>query len=202
MKYYIYKICCDDLPDYVYVGHTGAFANRKYEHKSRCNNENNKGHNLKVYQTIRANGGWTNWRMVCIAEVECKNVRQAEMVEERYRQELNANMNSQRCYVTEEEEKEYLKEYYKEHKEEINEKCKEYYKEHKEEIKEKCKVYYEEHKEEMNKQSKVYNEEHKEEIKKQQSKKYTCACGSELCWGYKAKHERTKKHQEFLKTQS
>jgi aminopeptidase N len=176
MKYYFYKIVCEDLPDYVYVGHTGAFANRKYVHKSVCNNENDKYYNLKVYKTIRDNGGWDNWRMVCIAEEECENVRQAEMVEERYRQELNANMNMVRCYRTEQEKKEQKKELNKEYREE-----------NKEEIKKKCKE---------------YRKEHKEELKQHNSKKYTCACGSELRWDYKAKHERTKKHQEFLKTQS
>jgi hypothetical protein len=29
MSYYIYKICCDDLPEFVYVGSTKAFRQRK-----------------------------------------------------------------------------------------------------------------------------------------------------------------------------
>ena len=173
MKYYIYKICCDDVKDFVYVGSTQNIRCRKNQHKSDCNNENNnKNYNSKIYKTIRDNGGWDNWRMLCIAEVECETKRQAEIVEERYRQELNANMNSQRCYVTEEQNKEYMKEYNKERKEETKEYNKEYY------------------------------ENNKEEIKEKTSKKCTCTCGSELRWDYKAKHEKTKKHQEFLKTQS
>ena len=186
MKYYFYKICCEDLPDYVYVGSTKAFANRKWSHKGSCNNENNRSYNLKVYKTIRDNGGWDNWRMVCIAEEECETKRQAEMVEERYRQELNANMNGKRCYTSQEQRKEDNKEYNKEHKDEINEKRRVNYKEHKE------------HKE----KKKEYYEEHKDEIQKRKSKKYTCACGSEIQLGDKSKHEKTKKHQEFLKTQS
>jgi predicted GIY-YIG superfamily endonuclease len=67
MSYYIYKICCDDLPEFVYVGSTKAFRQRKNEHKSNCNNDNKK-HNFKLYQTIRENGGWENWRMVIIDE--------------------------------------------------------------------------------------------------------------------------------------
>ena len=113
MKYYIYKICCEDLPDFVYVGSTGAFANRKYEHKSRCNNENDKKYNLKLYKTIRANGGWDKWQMICIAQVECETKTQAVIIEERYRLELNGNMNNRRCYITEEQRKEYDKEYRK-----------------------------------------------------------------------------------------
>jgi predicted GIY-YIG superfamily endonuclease len=33
MSYYIYKICCDDCPDFVYVGSTKAFRQRKAQHK-------------------------------------------------------------------------------------------------------------------------------------------------------------------------
>ena len=168
MKYYIYKICCDDVKDFVYVGSTQNIRCRKNHHKSICNNENDKKYNRKIYQTIRANGGWEKWRMVCIHEQECETKTQAVIIEERYRQELNANMNSQRCYRTEEQNKEYMKEYNKERKEETKEYNKEYY------------------------------ENNKEEIKEKTSKKYTCACGSELRWDYKAKHEKTKKHKEFL----
>jgi predicted GIY-YIG superfamily endonuclease len=42
MSYYIYKICCDDLPDFVYVGSTKAFRQRKRQHKSNCNNDKDK----------------------------------------------------------------------------------------------------------------------------------------------------------------
>ena len=57
----IYKICCNDLNvKYVYVGHTTNFIKRKAVHKCCCNNMNSKGHNLKVYKTIRKYGGWKN----------------------------------------------------------------------------------------------------------------------------------------------
>jgi hypothetical protein len=63
MSYCIYKIVCDDLPEYIYVGSTKAFRKEK-QHKSKCNN----GHTQKLYTTIRENGGWDNWRMVMIEE--------------------------------------------------------------------------------------------------------------------------------------
>ena len=113
MLYYFYIIGHEDLPDFLYVGSTTSFANRKYEHKSRCNNENDKKYNLKLYKTIRANGGWDKWQMICIAQVECETKTQAVIIEERYRLELNGNMNNRRCYITEEQRKEYDKEYRK-----------------------------------------------------------------------------------------
>jgi predicted GIY-YIG superfamily endonuclease len=57
----IYKICCNDLKiTDVYVGFTTNFNQRKYAHKRCCKYESQKNYNLKLYQTIRANGGWEN----------------------------------------------------------------------------------------------------------------------------------------------
>jgi hypothetical protein len=125
MIYYFYKIVCDDLPNFVYVGSTMSFANRKYEHKRTCNNENRKNHNCKIYTTIRDNGGWDNFRMVCIHQQEVDNKRRAEQIEEDYRVELNGNMNDRRAFRTEEQRKEDQKEYRGNNKDYFNE----YYKE-------------------------------------------------------------------------
>ena len=102
MSYYIYKICCDDLPDFVYVGSTKAFRERKYQHKKKYNKE----HSQKIYTTIRENGGWDNWRMVIIEECGEINFTQARIKEEEHRVKLNANLNMQKCHITEEEKKE------------------------------------------------------------------------------------------------
>ena len=124
MSYYIYKICCDDLPDFVYVGSTKAFRERKRRHKSNCNDNNN----IKLYQTIRENGGWENWRMVVIEECGEISLTQVRIKEEENRVKLNANLNMLRCHRTEEEVKEYnnerAKEYRENNKERIQEKLK------------------------------------------------------------------------------
>ena len=115
MSYVIYKIVCDDLLDYVYVGSTVAFRQRKSQHKNNCINPIRKNHNLKLYQTIRDNGGWDKWRMVIINECEKGLTKtQAHIIEEEFRVKLNGNMNIRKCYRTEEELKEYRKEYRKE----------------------------------------------------------------------------------------
>jgi len=59
----------------------------------------------------------------------------------------------------------------------------------------------EENKEELVKYSKKYGDEHKEQIAEYKKEKYDCPCGSTLCKGAKAKHEKTKKHQNYLKKQ-
>mgnify|MGYP003681832498 FL=1 len=104
MIYYFYKIVCDDLPNYVYVGSTSAFRQRKARHKNECNNETGKTYNRKLYSTIRENGGWDNWRMVIINECEEGLTKtQTHIIEEEFRVKLNANMNMIKCYRTKDE---------------------------------------------------------------------------------------------------
>ena len=133
MSYYIYKICCDDCPDFVYVGSTKAFRQRKKQHKIDC-----KVRNQKLYTTIRENGGWENWRMVIIEECGEISFTQARIKEEEYRVKLNANLNSHKCHTTEEGYKDIKKKaekkYTEKHKEEKQEYDKEYYKNNSEQI--------------------------------------------------------------------
>ena len=125
MSYYIYKICCDDLPEFVYVGSTKAFRQRKNCHKK----DYNRGDTNKLYTTIKENGGWENWRMVMVEDLGEVSLTQARIKEEEYRVKLNANLNSVRCYRTEEERKEYDKNY--NHREDVREKKAEWQKAHK-----------------------------------------------------------------------
>jgi hypothetical protein len=87
----IYKIFCKDksISD-MYVGHTTSFIKRKYQHKLCCNNLNNK---LKIYDTIRANGGWDNWEMIQIANYNCKNSEEARIKEQEHYEELEPTLN-------------------------------------------------------------------------------------------------------------
>jgi len=94
----IYKFCCDDTDEF-YIGSTTDFTRRKSAHKSACNNEKSKGHNLKIYKTIREYGGWKNWRMVEIEKYPCNNKRKAEKREEEIRMELKATLNTYRAWT-------------------------------------------------------------------------------------------------------
>ena len=116
-NYTFYKIVClDNAVDLRYVGSTADFNKRKSSHKSDCNNQNGEKYNYKVYKTIRENGGWSNFKMIEIAKQEQITLRQAEYIEEQYRVELNADMNDRRCFLTEEERKEYDKNWYEKNK--------------------------------------------------------------------------------------
>jgi hypothetical protein len=134
---------------------------------------------LKVYQVIRDNGGFDNWKMVFIEKFPCSNRREAEAREEELRKELNGNLNAKKAFITEEQKKEYHKVHYENNKIEI----KEYLKTHKEKIKEQKKEYY---------------KNNKKIILEKQKQKYTCECGSCINMGEKLRHVRSQKHINFI----
>jgi len=168
MSYYIYKICCDDCPEFVYVGSTKAFRQRKTLHKSRVNT----GRTEKLYTTIRENGGWDNWRMVIIEESGEISFTEARIKEEEHRVKLNANLNSQKCYQTEEE-------YTERHRTQ----AREYAKNNKEKVKEK---------------TKEYREKNKDKIMEWKTQRITCECGRTFRIDGKAEHERTLIHKKLI----
>ena len=169
-NYSFYKIVClDDSVDLCYVGSTANFNARKREHKSKCNNENWLS---KLYTTMRENGGWDNFKMIEIGKREQLTKREAEQIEEDYRQELKANMNGKRCFVSPEQDKEEKKIYDKEYREENKEKIKEYKQANKEQRYLVWKNYYVKHKEKLSKDNKEYYEVNKEKILKKRKNSY------------------------------
>ena len=170
----IYRISCNDLPDFIYIGSTTDFVNRKRRHK-----QNSKTYEIKLYQTIRENGGWDNWRMTIIEEYsDCKNDIEKRIREQKWIDELNANLNSHKAYTTEEQKKEQMKEfnkydkkYYEEHKEQLALNKKKYAEQNREKIAQKDKEYREQNKEEILQKAKEYREQNKEEIL-QKAKEY------------------------------
>ena len=95
-----YKFICEDVNIKCgYVGHTTNFTQRKYSHKTECNNLNNKNYNEILYETIRKNGGWTNWRMIEIYCKLCLSKRDAERIQQefitQYKYEIDLQQETQ-----------------------------------------------------------------------------------------------------------
>jgi len=90
-----YKIYCRDpsIND-LYIGHTTNFVQRKHGHKQGCNNVKNASYNCKLYQAMRENNGWDNWKMDIIAFHECDNLLGAKIQEQKYYEEYKATLNS------------------------------------------------------------------------------------------------------------
>jgi site-specific DNA-cytosine methylase len=51
-------------------------------------------YNCKLYQIIRQNGGWDNWKMEIVAFFNCKNQYEARQKEQEYYISLKATLNS------------------------------------------------------------------------------------------------------------
>ena len=124
--YTFYKLIhiCNEIDDFVYVGSTSNVKCRKQQHKSNCNNPNYPGYNFKLYQVIRANGGFENFKMAILGTRENITKKEALMVEEEYRKSERANLNMNNCYLAPEERKNYHKNYYKNWREENPDYCK------------------------------------------------------------------------------
>lgn len=154
----IYKIEHNENKELVYVGSTTDFTNRKYTHKSHCNNEKHKNHNLKVYVMIRENGGWDSFQMLEIKKFPCNDANEARAEEERCRVELKATLNTYRAFV----------------EGTVQEQKKEWYENNKEKILEKNKIRYEDKKIEILEQQKIYRETNREK-KREKDRAYSKA---------------------------
>ncbi len=69
--------------------------NRKNQHKTRCNNENDKGYNTYVYKFIRNNGGWNNWQIIELETIECESKKNSLKIERKYIEDLHAELNKE-----------------------------------------------------------------------------------------------------------
>ena len=202
-KTIIYKLVCKDLSvKNLYVGHTTNWKQRKTSHKCNCTKEGNKDYHLKVYKTMRDNGGWDNWEMIEIEKYPCNDEREARARERFQYEQLYANMNSQVPNRTDAEYKEYYKDIRKEKmstpemKEKKSKYNKEYRKNNFEKLKQNNKEWREDNKEVVSKKAKERYEKNKEKRKQ----KITCSCGSIISRDYKAGHERSIKHQQYIET--
>jgi len=171
--YIFYKIVCisDDI-DLCYVGSTANWKERQRKHKNTCYNENTKEYNSKKYQIIRENGGWCNFKMVQLGTREQLTKREAEQIEEEYRQELKANMNGKRCYIAEEQKQEQDKAYDKKYRDANRYK--------------------------LNEKAQKYREANRDKINKKQNEKVKCECG---CMSSKInllRHKKTPKHIKLM----
>ena len=93
----IYKLVhyFDKNENFVYIGTTTNWSVRKYQHKRRCNDENDRGYNYKVYKYIRKFGGWNNWCMKKIEDYPCNGPEKLTQRENYYIQLYNSKLNSQ-----------------------------------------------------------------------------------------------------------
>ena len=181
-KSIIYKIKHNE--DYddnnIYIGSTSNFKNRKYCHKSNCNNEKSNKYNYTVYQYIRANGNWEQFVMIPIEQYPCNNKEELVIRERHHIDLLRPTLNIQIPYKTP-----------KEHFEKKSEYRKNYYEENKKQLSEKKKIYCEANKEQI-----------AEKAKEKQKVKAICDhCGCEVRKNGLKEHQQSNKCINFVKTE-
>ena len=161
-------ICKDKNVEDNYVGHTVSWRRRKNRHKSNCNNESSDLYNLKVYQIIRENGGFGNWIMIEIHKQFCSDIRESERIEQGLIDKHNANMNTNRTFLTDEQRVEQQR------------RC--------------CKNYRQKHLERLKENDRNYVKLNEKKLKQ----RFECPCGGHHTFQNKTRHYKNcKKHLDY-----
>ena len=106
----IYKITCN-LPtiNEIYIGSTADYESRCLNHRSYCHNVKHPNYGNKVYNYIRANGGFGNFTIDVIEHYPCANKTAMRKREQYWINEYKPTLNTNRAYISEDERKEYAK---------------------------------------------------------------------------------------------
>ena len=133
----IYKIELNE--NNIYIGST---TQKLCKRKSAHNINMLQYPHRRLYKSCIENN-ITKINCIWVADVIFNSIAELRMIEEKYRKELNCNLNTKKCYSTDEDKKKYMKEYYKNNKEKIKEYHKEidrkYYEKNKDKLNEKIK---------------------------------------------------------------
>ena len=97
MKFYFYKIVDNNNEDEFYIGCTNNFSSRKSKHKKNTYNKVSKKYWCRLYQYIRANGGWDNFTISVIHEMELDTTADARREEQALIDILKPTLNSIRA---------------------------------------------------------------------------------------------------------
>lgn len=183
--YYFYKICSLDN-EYIYIGSTTKFKKRVFEHKSDCYNKKSKKYNIKLYTTIRKNGGIENFRFDIIKSIETDDKKNVLKQEQELMILYNSNLNTNKAFISDEDKTQYKKQYRIDNKEQIQQKTKQYRIDNKELIKQ---------------QRKKYSTENREQIRLKKSEKHICVCGRLYTYGHRKRHTESTQHKKYEEQQ-
>ena len=178
----IYKIVCDDN-DLVYVGSTCKSLQQRFvKHKNHFNDwNNNKDHAsyLSSFQILPHNGV----KIELLENYPCDSLYELKEREKYYITTIENCVNQVIPIRTVEEKKQLKKKYAKDNAVKLAE----YHNEYRNNNKETLKDHYRE-----------YRAENREQIRERRKIKYACECGAYTCFDHKSRHEKSKRHQNFL----
>ena len=194
----IYKIISNKL-DLVYYGSTTkTLKQRLNDHRGHYKRYlKGKGQYYSSFELMKLDDA----QIILVEDFPCENKKELHQ-RERFYIESNTCVNKNIPGRTEKEWREKNKEillekrreYIKQNSEKLKKEFKEWANNNKEKIAERQKKYYQDNKVGILQKK----EDNKEEISERMRKKITCECGRVISFGTKAKHNKTKIHQELI----
>jgi len=206
----VYSITCVETGE-IYVGSTaGSINQRMAGHECNCNryDRGEKISNCSAFNIIRRG----NYKVRVLEHIEFNHKYELHQRERHFIAELGAINVMRRPNVTKDEIKQKNKELSQNEsaKKSKSERDKAYREKHREELLAKKREYHQNNKEAIAEKSKAYREANAEAIKEKKKAEYlkakenglceiiTCECGGTFTHRSKARHLKTKKHQDFL----
>ena len=207
MDYINGKIYCvrNHITDDVYVGSScQPLCKRLSWHKTSINKKNCA--NYPLYVKMKELGK-ENFYIELLEKYPCSNKEELRAREGQYIRDMG-NLNKR---IENRTKKEWTKNneekvkaskdrYYQENKELVKERTRQYYKDNRDAKIEYAKNYCEAHKEKINERAQQYRIKNHDKIREYAYEKVKCECGSSFMRQNKLRHERTQKHQDYLKT--
>jgi group I intron endonuclease len=189
----IYKIT-NDYNDDIYVGCTCDELNKRFsKHKGDSKNEQRKNRSIYV---LMNDIGFDRFRIQLIENYPCEDMYQLRQREGYWIRQIGTLNHRIENRTHTEYMNEYNKQYYEKNRVYFQDKYKENI--------EKIRIRQEDNKELKQQYDKEYREKNKDKIhehdKERKSTKIVCECGCTVRNGFYARHKKTKKHIELMKT--
>ena len=97
LTYYIYKITDKQDANEYYIGSTVNINTRKAHHKKNVTNKVSRTYWCKIYQYIRAKGGWNNFEFEVLETGQYVDKKEIKQKEQEYITRFNPTLNSVRA---------------------------------------------------------------------------------------------------------
>ena len=181
----IYAIKCNETKD-VYIGSTIQMLKERLQRHRNCMkryNEDKYGY-TSSFEIVK----YPSCYIELLEAYPCTSKKELLQKEKEYIQSMECVNNRRPCITREEK------------KEKHNERQKKYREANKNTINKKNKEYREANKDTIKEYQKEYHEANRDTIKQKKEKtRYTCVCGSSSIEAHRRRHEKTKKHIDYIK---
>ena len=179
----IYHIRHIETRQVLYVGSTTNFNQRRYSHKSDCENVNGSRYHYQIYEYIRANEGWKMYEVIPVCHLSLTTSVELQIAEQREIDRYGNLLNERYAFRS-------RKDYLVDNKERISEYQQQQYASNVVEIKLQRQRYVE--------QNPAVIKTRAEQQKRWNQVQITCGCGCIITQKSRIKHQNSAKHFKLL----